>query len=170
MLPVIAAVQICEIALGNPLGAAGCFMSLALSGEAAASLWMPSVVSSCRHHRIFCRSGEKGLNETCGNSYTGTDPCSTPPLLLSLTETMNRLYGKPEQGHSQDLVPTVTVQHKLLQGCRRKRTQPYPAVTACPGKIRASPFSTTCSAERTHADIQCCCCSGRLHWECSCSL
>lgn len=51
--PVIAAVQICEIALGNLLGAAGCPMSLALSGEAAARLPMAPVVSSCRHHRIF---------------------------------------------------------------------------------------------------------------------
>lgn len=51
--PVIAAVQICEIAHGNLLGAAGCPMSLAPSRGAAARLSMAPVVSSCRHHRIF---------------------------------------------------------------------------------------------------------------------
>lgn len=108
-------------------------MSLALSGEAAARPQMSPVVSFRRHHRIFqavqlwhsfCRSGEKGLNETYGNSHPGTDPCSTPPLLLSLTETVNRLYGKTiksEQGHNQDLVPTVPVLHKASPGLQEKK-------------------------------------------------
>lgn len=88
--PVIVAVQICETALGNPLGAAGCLTSLVLAREAAARLQMSPVVSSCTHHRIFqavqpwhsfCGSGEKGLNETCGNSHAGQT--LAPPHLSS---------------------------------------------------------------------------------------
>lgn len=97
--PVIAAVQTCEIALGNPLGAARCLMSLALSGEAAASLWMPSVVSSCRHHRIFCRSGEKGLNEICGDRSL-LHPTSPPAFIRDHEQTLWKTWTGPQPGSS----------------------------------------------------------------------